>query len=94
MDTIFGCTYCVLVPEHPIIKKIVKNKQKKEQIKNFIKEISNKNDLERTDLNKNKKGLFIGCYAINPINNKKILIYIADYVLMNYGEGEIMAVPT
>ena len=93
VDTIFGCTYCVLAPEHPIIKKIVKNKQKKEKIKNFIKEISNKNDLERTDLNKNKKGFFIGCYAINPINNKKIPIYVADYVLMNYGEGAVMAVP-
>ena len=92
VDTIFGCAYCVLAPEHPIVKKITCSSKKKE-VDDYIEKISNKTELERTDLNKEKSGVFIGSYAINPINNKEIPIYIADYVLLNYGKGAVMGVP-
>lgn len=91
-DTLFGATYCVLSPEHELVKKITTNEQK-EQVENYVKQTSLKSDLERTDLNKDKTGVFTGSYAINPINNVNIPIYIADYVLNSYGTGAIMAVP-
>lgn len=91
-DTIFGATYMVLAPEHPLTLKIAK-KEQLEKIKNYIAEIKNKTDIERTDLNKDKSGIFTGAYAINPANGKKIPIYIASYVLISYGTGAIMAVP-
>ena len=91
-DTLFGCTYCTLAPEHPLVKEIVAPKQKQEVL-NYIEKVSHKSDLERTDLNKDKSGVFIGRYAINPINGKEVPIYIADYVLANYGSGAVMAVP-
>ncbi len=91
-DTLFGATYCVLSPEHALVDKIVTDAQK-EEIENYKKVCASKSDLERTELNKEKTGVFTGAYAINPVNNKEIPIWIADYVLSSYGTGAIMAVP-
>ena len=91
-DTLFGATYCVLAPEHVLVDKIVSNEQK-EAVEAYRKECATKSDLERTELNKDKTGVFTGAYAINPVNGKKIPIWISDYVLASYGTGAIMAVP-
>ena len=91
-DTLFGSTYCVLAPEHPFVKSIT-TPQQKDEVEAYIKSIQSKSDLERTQLNKDKTGVFTGAYAINPVNNELIPIYIADYVLISYGTGAIMAVP-
>ena len=91
-DTLFGATYCVLSPEHDLIDKIVTPNQK-DSVLNYKKECSLKSDLERTDLNKDKTGVFTGAYAINPANGKELPIWISDYVLVSYGTGAIMAVP-
>ncbi|HLR67836.1 leucine--tRNA ligase [Virgibacillus alimentarius] len=91
-DTLFGATYAVLAPEHPYVKEIVTSEQK-EAVEAYIKEVQTKSDLERTDLAKHKTGVFTGAYAINPVNNEKMPIWVADYVLMTYGTGAIMAVP-
>lgn len=91
-DTLFGATYCVLAPEHPFVKSISTEDQK-EEVEAYIKKTQSKSDLERTSLNKEKTGVFTGAYAINPVNQKEIPIYIADYVLSTYGTGAIMAVP-
>ncbi len=91
-DTLFGATYMVLAPEHELIEKITITEQK-DEIKKYLNVTSKKSDLERTDLNKDKSGVFTGSYAINPVNGKKIQIWIADYVLISYGTGAIMAVP-
>lgn len=91
-DTLFGATYAVLAPEHPFVKKIVAPEQQA-PVKVYLDEVQHKSDLERTDLAKDKTGAFTGAYAINPVNNEKIPIWIADYVLITYGSGAIMAVP-
>lgn len=91
-DTLFGATYCVLAPEHVLFEKIVSGEQK-EAVEAYRKECATKSDLERTELNKDKTGVFTGAYAINPVNGKKIPIWISDYVLASYGTGAIMAVP-
>ena len=91
-DTLFGATYCVLSPEHVLVKEITTDDQR-EKINAYIEECGKKSDLERTDLNKEKTGVFTGSYAVNPVNGKKIPIWIADYVLNTYGTGAIMAVP-
>ena len=91
-DTLFGCAYVCLAPEHPLVDKILDPKYK-DSIDAYKDSIKNKSDLERSSLNKDKTGVFIGTYAINPINNKKVPIYIADYVLLSYGSGAVMAVP-
>lgn len=91
-DTLFGATYCVLSPEHPLIKEIM-SKENEKDVLNYINECAKKSDLERTDLNKDKTGVFVGAYAINPANDSLLPIYISDYVLMSYGTGAIMAVP-
>ena len=91
-DTLFGATYCVLSPEHELVKKITTSDRKLE-VNNYIDASSKKSDLERTELNKEKTGVFTGSYAVNPVNNKKIPIWISDYVLVTYGTGAIMAVP-
>ena len=91
-DTLFGATYCVLAPEHPFVLEIV-DPDKRSEVEEYIKECAKKSDLARTDLNKDKTGVFIGAYAINPVNKQQIPIYIADYVLASYGTGAIMAVP-
>ena len=91
-DTLFGATYCVLSPEHDLVNKIT-TKEQKTEVEKYIKEAASKSDLERTDLSKNKTGVFTGSYAINPVNNKKIPVWVSDYVLVTYGTGAIMAVP-
>ena len=91
-DTLFGTTYCVLAPESSIVEKITTPEQKSE-VNAYIKTCLSKSDLERTELSKEKTGVFTGSYAINPVNNKKIPIWISDYVLASYGTGAIMAVP-
>lgn len=91
-DTLFGATYCVLAPEHKLIDDITTHSQKQE-VQNYKKICATKSDLERTDLNKDKTGVFTGAYAVNPVNGKHIPIYISDYVLTSYGTGAIMAVP-
>ena len=91
-DTLFGATYCVLAPEHEIVNKIT-TKECQEMVSKYQEECSKKSELERTELNKEKTGVFTGSYAINPVNNKKIPIWISDYVLSSYGTGAIMAVP-
>lgn len=91
-DTLFGATYCVLAPEHVLVDKITTPEQK-EAVESYKKACASKSDLERTELNKEKTGVFTGAYAINPVNNKKTPIWISDYVLASYGTGAIMAVP-
>lgn len=91
-DTIFGATYMVLAPEHPLVDEITADKQKKD-VEKYLEKTKNKTEFERTEINKNKTGVFTGAYAINPANNEKIQIWVADYVLMGYGSGAIMAVP-
>ncbi len=91
-DTLFGATYCVMAPEHPFVGEIVTPEQA-EAVRQYQSEIESKSDLERTDLAKDKTGVFTGAYAINPVNGKEIPIWIADYVLSSYGTGAIMAVP-
>ena len=91
-DTIFGATYLVIAPEHPILEDIVTNEQRKE-IEEYCKNTSLKSDLERQENQKNKTGVFTGAYAINPVSEEKIPIWISDYVLFGYGTGAIMAVP-
>ncbi len=91
-DTLFGATYCVLAPEHELVEQIMSESQKQEVL-SYKKECSMKSELERTELNKEKTGVFTGAYAINPINGSEIPIWISDYVLASYGTGAIMAVP-
>ena len=91
-DTIYGVTYCVLSPEHALVNKISTQEQL-EAIKKYQKECEAKSDLERTELNKDKTGVFTGAYAINPVTKKRVSIWISDYVLSNYGTGAVMGVP-
>lgn len=91
-DTLFGATYCVLAPEHKLVDKITTPEHKSE-VEAYKKECALKNEMERTELNKDKTGVFTGAYAINPVNGAKLPIYISDYVLASYGTGAIMAVP-
>jgi len=91
-DTLFGATYMVMAPEHPLVQKLV-TKDQESAVKKYSEEASKKSDLDRTELNKQKTGVFIGEHAINPANNRKIPIWISDYVIMSYGTGAIMAVP-
>ena len=91
-DTLFGATYMVIAPEHELVNEIV-TENKKEEVDNYIKAAALKSDLDRTDLAKVKTGVFTGRYAVNPVNKELIPIWVADYVLMGYGTGAIMAVP-
>jgi len=91
-DTLFGATYFVLSPEHPLVDDITTDEQKT-AVEAYKSEVAAKSDLERTELNKDKSGVFTGAFAINPVNGKQIPVWIADYVLMSYGTGAIMAVP-
>ncbi|MEH6942690.1 leucine--tRNA ligase [Bacillus sp. JJ722] len=91
-DTLFGATYAVLAPEHALVQEITTPEQK-EAVEAYIQQVNSKTDLERTDLAKEKTGVFTGAYAINPASNEKMPIWIADYVLVSYGSGAIMAVP-
>lgn len=92
VDTLYGCTYVVLAPEHPLVEEIT-TKEQKGDVEKYKEECQRKSDLERTSLNKEKTGVFTGAYAINPINEKKVPIYVGDYVLGSYGSGAVMAVP-
>lgn len=91
-DTLFGCSYTVLAPENELVKEITSPEQK-EAVEAYIKSIESKSDLERTDLNKDKTGVFTGAYAINPVNGEEVPVWISDYVLATYGTGAVMAVP-
>lgn len=91
-DTLFGATYCVMAPEHPYVNEITSEAQR-EAVQAYQKACESKSDLERTELNKDKTGVFTGAYAINPVNGKEVPIWISDYVLASYGTGAIMAVP-
>ncbi len=91
-DTIYGVTYMVLAPEHPLVSRIT-TKQQKEEVESYQVLCASKSDLERTELNKNKTGVFTGAYAIHPLTDEKIPVWIADYVLLSYGTGAVMAVP-
>ncbi|MEL3962052.1 leucine--tRNA ligase [Lysinibacillus endophyticus] len=91
-DTLFGATYCVLAPEHKLVAKITTAEQQG-AVEEYLEKVKLKSDLERTDLAKEKTGVFTGAYAVNPINGEKIPVWIADYVLASYGTGAIMAVP-
>lgn len=91
-DTLFGATYCVMAPEHSLVDVITTTSQK-QMVDSYKEACKLKNDMERTDLNKDKTGVFTGAYAINPVNGKEIPIWISDYVLSSYGSGAIMAVP-
>ena len=91
-DTLFGATYLVLSPEHPLVEKIT-YKEQKEKVRHYIANAHLKTKLERTSLEKEKTGVFTGSFAVNPANNEKIPIWVSDYILMDYGTGAIMAVP-
>lgn len=91
-DTLFGATYCVLAPEHALVAEITTEEQK-EAVEAYINAVKMKSDLERTELAKEKTGVFTGAYAVNPVNGEKLPIWIADYVLATYGTGAVMAVP-
>ena len=91
-DTVFGVSYCVLAPEHKLVEEIVTEGQRA-AVEEYLDIVKRKSDLERTDLNKDKTGVFTGAYAINPVNGEKVELWIADYVLVSYGTGAVMAVP-
>jgi leucyl-tRNA synthetase len=91
-DTLFGATYMVLAPEHSLVETIT-TAEKKQDVQNYTQQAATKSDLDRTDLAKEKTGVFTGAYAINPVNEEKIPVWISDYVLISYGTGAIMSVP-
>ena len=91
-DTVFGLSYCVLAPEHKLVEEIVTEGQRA-AVEEYLDIVKRKSDLERTDLNKDKTGVFTGAYAINPVNGEKVELWIADYVLASYGTGAVRAVP-
>ena len=91
-DTLFGATFMILSPEHELVP-FITTKEQKASVESYVKDSAKKSDLERTELEMEKTGVFTGSYAINPVNNEKIPIWIADYVLISYGTGAIMAVP-
>ncbi|TFE31631.1 leucine--tRNA ligase [Cohnella luojiensis] len=91
-DTLFGATYCVLAPEHELVG-VIASAEQKAAVEAYVEQAARKSDLERTDLAKDKSGVFTGAYAVNPVNGGKVPIWIADYVLGGYGTGAIMAVP-
>ncbi|MFA5362828.1 MAG: leucine--tRNA ligase [Candidatus Omnitrophota bacterium] len=94
VDTIFGATYVVLAPEHPLVKKLIKGKPQENEVLRFIEKVSKESKVVRSSSDVKKEGVFTGAYAVNPVNNETIPVWIADYVLMEYGSGAIMAVPT
>ena len=94
VDTIFGATYIVLAPEHPLVKELIKGKPEEKEALRFIDKVSKESKLVRTSSDVKKEGVFTGSFAVNPVNNEEVPIWVADYVLMEYGTGAIMAVPT
>jgi len=93
-DTIFGATYIVLACEHPLVKEIIKGRTEEEEVLKFIDKVSKVSKIVREATDVKKEGVFTGCFAVNPVNNEGVPIWVADYVLMEYGTGAIMAVPT
>ena len=93
VDTLFGVTYMVLAPEHPYVNSLVEGTEYEQAVKEYIDRCQHMSDIERTSTSNEKTGVFIGKYAINPVNGKEVPVYISDYVLMGYGTGAIMAVP-
>ena len=93
VDTIFGVTYIVLAPEHPYVAELIKGKANEAELQAFITRMKNMNDIERTSNDAEKEGMFTGAYAVNPVNNEKVPIWIANYVLVDYGTGAVMGVP-
>lgn len=91
-DTLFGATYMVIAPEHPLLRELT-TKEMEGQVNAYVEGAKKKSDIDRTDLSKEKTGVFTGSYAVNPVNGKRIPIWVADYVLISYGTGAIMAVP-
>ncbi|MCM8779718.1 MAG: leucine--tRNA ligase, partial [Candidatus Omnitrophica bacterium] len=94
VDTIFGATYVVLAPEHSLVRKLINGKPQEKAVLKFAEKIAKENKVVRSSADVKKEGVFTGCYAINPVNNEEIPIWVADYVLMEYGTGAVMAVPT
>lgn len=92
-DTVFGVTYMVFAPEHPMVKKLIKGKPEEQQVLDFIHEVSHMTEIERTSTESEKKGVFTGAYAINPVNGNKVPIWVTNYVLYEYGTGIVMGVP-
>lgn len=92
-DTLFGVTYMVLAPEHPFVPELTNGTEYEAAVKVYQEECQHKSEIERTSLTKEKTGVFTGCYGINPVNGKRVPIFISDYVMMDYGTGAIMAVP-
>ncbi|SCJ81908.1 Leucine--tRNA ligase [uncultured Eubacterium sp.] len=92
-DTLFGVTYMVMAPEHPYVMELVKDTEYEKPVQDYLDKVQHMNDIERTSTTNEKTGVFIGRYAVNPVNGKKVPIFISDYVLMGYGTGAIMAVP-
>jgi len=93
VDTIYGCTYMVLAAEHPMLESLIADNPDKEKIMEFVKEVRSESKIERAQAEREKKGMFTGRYVINQVNGRKIPLWIADYVLMEYGTGAVMAVP-
>ncbi|MDO8730348.1 MAG: leucine--tRNA ligase, partial [Candidatus Omnitrophota bacterium] len=93
-DTIFGATYVVVAPEHPLVEKLIKGKPQENEVRAFVERMARKSKQDRTAEGAKKEGLFTGAHAVNPVNGEAIPIWVADYVLVEYGTGAIMAVPT
>ncbi len=93
-DTIFGATYIVLAPEHPLVKKLIKGHPQEKECLAFVEKAAKESKVDRMSAGLQKEGIFTGCYAVNPVNKEAVPVWIADYVLMEYGTGAIMAVPT
>jgi len=94
VDTIFGATYIVLAPEHPLVKELIKGNPQEKEVLRFIEKVSKESKLVRASSDVKKEGVFTGAFAVNPVNNEEVPVWVADYVLMEYGTGAIMAVPT
>lgn len=92
-DTVYGVTFMVMAPEHPYVTELTKGTEYEQATNDYIDECTHKSEIERVSLTKEKTGVFIGHYCVNPFNDKKIPIYISDYVMMDYGTGAVMAVP-
>lgn len=92
-DTIFGVSYMVLAPEHPLVEELIKDKPEANKVREFVARVKKQSEMERTSTEGEKEGIFTGAYAINPLSNEKVPIWVANYVLMEYGTGAVMGVP-
>ena len=92
-DTIFGVSYMVLAPENPLVEELIKDKPEADKVREFVARVKKQIEMERTSTEGKRKGIFTGAYAINPLSNEKVPIWVANYVLMEYGTGAVMGVP-